>query len=947
MASNEGLSVAIGANLGGLTSGLDRAVSSLERFASTLETIASSLVTAFNSVQPAVNNTASTVTTLSASVNTLSPITATAAAGITNLSTAIASGQASFTGLTTVSTQASAGVNTLTTSTNNAVTALNNLSPASGASAAGITNLANAVHSGQASFAGMANAVTQATLSTNTLSSATGNAAANLGRLSPSTAASAAGIVNLSQAIASGQASFSGFNTVSVQASSGLNTLSTTTQQAITSINRLSPVVGAAALGITNLTRAVNSGQASLVGLSRTAQYAVTANQRLAVSTQNVIRPTVNANGALVGFNNIIRDAPFGIIGIGNNITQLADAFGQLKKETGSSGAALRALGSSVFSPVGLLTVGLSAAVSLWTVYSMRQQQAAAKAKAAAEEIKNLAKITQDAAISSNQFAASAAGEITALNRLFAIARDETKSRQERTNALQELKAQTNGYLKDLTLETAQTEAARKSLDLYNKSLFDSALAKAYQGQIDDLAKSYAQTKEKADKGRKAIEDFDAAVERQKQRLLKNQISAKDRLNVPEQDAKNSIARNKLIQQTNGLIKDQNAFYDQILTKGTQLADLQAKVNPFSKTENKTATGGKTIADVLRDLQLELNAVDAQALLTGATFDAVAKDKITALQKAFEDLIRLGLQPTSPEIKKIAGEINSLSDKIIGKSGIQGVQLFKFDGKEIVSAESQIVSLRTEIGRLVDSGINPGSEAVTNLQDKLKILDGAVGNTPLFDVDNYTSVNGQLKSLSTGLINVSKAQAQFNDKIKEGIYRSAALKLSLTDLENSINSGLKGAVQDSIAAIGEGLGNILSKGGGIQTIFSGVASVIGGFLQALGKQLIVYGTTLLAFKVALDSLNPAVAIGAGALAIAAGAAFKSFASKGIASYATGGLVTEPTLAMVGDNPGKKEAIIPSELWDKIGGGMGGDFSIDFDYDRLRIRLEQSKKRGSR
>lgn len=891
MASNEGLSVAIGANLGGLTSGLDRAVSSLERFASTLETIASSLVTAFNSVQPAVNNTASTVTTLSASVNNLSPITATAAAGITNLTAAIQSGQASFTGLNTVSVQASSGLNTLSTTSQQATISINRLSPVSAAAAAGITNLSHAIVSGNASFVRGSNAVT-----------------------------------NYADAL------------------QGINRNTVVTAS---SINRLSPVTGAAALGITNLTRAVNSGQASLTGMSRTAQYAITANQRLAASTQNVIRPTVNANGALVGFNNILRDAPYGIIGIGNNITQLADAFGQLQRQTGSTGAALRALGGSIFGPAGLLTIGLSAAVSLWTVYSMRQQQAAAKAKAAADEIKKMAKITQDAAISSNQFAASAAGEITVLNKLFAVARDETKSRQERTNALKELKAQTNGYLKDLTLETAQTEAARKSLDLYNKSLFDSALAKAYQGQIDDLAKSYAQTKEKADKGRKAIEDFDAALERQRKRLLKNQISAKDRLNVPEQDAKNSIARNKLIQQTNGLIKDQNAFYDQIIAKGTQLADLQAKVNPFSKTENKTASGGKTIADVLKDLQLELNAVDAQALLTGATFDTVAKDKITALRKAFEDLIKLGLQPTSPEIKKIAGEINSLSDKIIGKSGIQGVQLFKFDGKEIVSAESQIVSLRTEIGRLVDSGINPGSEAVTNLQDKLKILDGAVGNTPLFDVDNYTSVNGQLKSLSTGLINVSKAQAQFNDKIKEGIYRSAALRLSLTDLENSINSGLKGAVQDSIAAIGEGLGNILSKGGGIQTIFSGVASVIGGFLQALGKQLIVYGTTLLAFKVALDSLNPAVAIGAGALAIAAGAAFKSFASKGITSYATGGLVTEPTLAMVGDNPGKKEAIIPSELWDKIGGGMGGDFSIDFDYDRLRIRLEQSKKRGSR
>lgn len=943
MASNEGLNVAIGANLGGLTTGLDRAVSSLERFANTLESIAASLVTAFNSVQPAVNNTASTVTTLATSVNNLSPITATAAAGITNLSSAITSGQASFTTLGTTSTQTASGLNTLGVSATNAVNSINTLSPASGATAAGITNLANAVQSGQASFTGLVNASNQVIPSLNTLSTTSQRAAASINNLSPVSAAAAAGITSLSQAIVSGNATFvRGSNAVTNYADN-LQGINRNTIVASSSINRLSPVTGAAALGITNLTRAVNSGQASLTGISRTAQYAVAANQRLAASTQNVIRPTVNANGALSGFNNIIRDAPFGIIGIGNNITQLADAFGQLQRQTGSTSGALRALGSSVFGPAGLITIGLSAAISLWTVYSMKQQQAASKAKAAAEEIKNLAKITQDAAISSNQFAASAAGEITALNRLFAVARDETKSREERTNALKELKAQTNGYLKDLTLETAQTEAARKSLDLYNKSLFDSALAKAYQGQIDDLAKSYAQTKEKADKGRKAIEDFDAALERQKQRLLKSQISAKDRLNVPEQDAKNSIARNKLIQQTNGYIKDQNAFYEQILAKGTQLADLQAKVNPFSKTENKATSSGKTIADVLKDLQLELSSIDAQAILTGATFDGVAKDKITALQKAFEDLVKLGLQPTSPEIKKIAGEINSLSDKIIGKSDINGVQLFKFDGKDIISAEAQLIHLGSEIKRLTGSGFDPASEAVSNLTSKYDILKSAIGNKPLFDIGNFVEVDGKLKSLSTGLVNLSSAQARFNSKNAAFKEQLASVKPALSELVSAINTSIQGLALDGFTSAIESA----MSGGGIQGAIKSFANIFGGYLQNLGKQAIVYSNVLKGIEIAIKSLSPAAAVVAGGLAIVAGTALKAYASK-VPSFATGGVVTEPTLAMVGDNPGKKEAIIPSELWDKIGGGGSGYIAeTRISGGELVILLKKAEREGRR
>ena len=56
------------------------------------------------------------------------------------------------------------------------------------------------------------------------------------------------------------------------------------------------------------------------------------------------------------------------------------------------------------------------------------------------------------------------------------------------------------------------------------------------------------------------------------------------------------------------------------------------------------------------------------------------------------------------------------------------------------------------------------------------------------------------------------------------------------------------------------------------------------------------------------------------LAGLAGAGASLLFSSLVPSFAGGGIVDSPTLAMVGDNPGRKEAIIPSELWGKIGGG---------------------------
>ena len=68
---------------------------------------------------------------------------------------------------------------------------------------------------------------------------------------------------------------------------------------------------------------------------------------------------------ALTSFSRIAQDAPYGIIGVGNNITNTAEQFA-LVKQTGSAGGALKALLSSlsgvggVLLGVSLLTTGLT-----------------------------------------------------------------------------------------------------------------------------------------------------------------------------------------------------------------------------------------------------------------------------------------------------------------------------------------------------------------------------------------------------------------------------------------------------------------------------------------------------------------------------------------------------------------------------------------------------------
>ena len=73
-----------------------------------------------------------------------------------------------------------------------------------------------------------------------------------------------------------------------------------------------------------------------------------------------------NGSNTLMQFSRIAQDAPYGIIGIGNNITATAESFGYLKQQTGSTSGALKAMASSIMGTggillgVSLLTTGLT-----------------------------------------------------------------------------------------------------------------------------------------------------------------------------------------------------------------------------------------------------------------------------------------------------------------------------------------------------------------------------------------------------------------------------------------------------------------------------------------------------------------------------------------------------------------------------------------------------------
>jgi len=93
-------------------------------------------------------------------------------------------------------------------------------------------------------------------------------------------------------------------------------------------------------------------------------------SQLRTTGVEPLTKATSQYNAVGVDFARIIQDAPFGIIGVGNNITQLAGSFQQLKNSSTSTGAALKTALSSIIAPTNLLVLGVSAVTTAFTLYS-------------------------------------------------------------------------------------------------------------------------------------------------------------------------------------------------------------------------------------------------------------------------------------------------------------------------------------------------------------------------------------------------------------------------------------------------------------------------------------------------------------------------------------------------------------------------------------------------
>ena len=94
-----------------------------------------------------------------------------------------------------------------------------------------------------------------------------------------------------------------------------------------------------------------------------------------------------SANGLLMSTGRIVQDLPYGILGVGNNLTFMAEQFAYARKEGSSFKEIMRDLGKSLFTGSGALLVGFSAIVSYLTMMSRNTENVQSATKSFIEDV--------------------------------------------------------------------------------------------------------------------------------------------------------------------------------------------------------------------------------------------------------------------------------------------------------------------------------------------------------------------------------------------------------------------------------------------------------------------------------------------------------------------------------------------------------------------------------
>lgn len=360
-------------------------------------------------------------------------------------------------------------------------------------------------------------------------------------------------------------------------------------------------------------------------------------------------KATSQYNSVGTDFARIIQDAPFGIIGVGNNITQLASSFQTLKNQTGSTSQALKSAFASIFSGSNALILGISALTTVFTVLQMKgffkTEESAKSAEDALESYREkLDAITK----STIQGRASAEKEIQNFKLLKAQAENANIPLKTRVEAVDQLQKNYPNYLGSLSKEQVLTGKVGDAYKNLTNELTATAKARAFSNKIAENALSlFTLEQQQVDNVAKLID-------------------------LREKEA-------KLLAQSNLQAKKSRGEFTGL---DLQLLDIQKQIRDVQLEQVKSVEdANKFKADNIK-LEEKIN----EQVSKGAVFTKSQVDNLKVIKRTFEEIQNIQTnrpapsfdpaQPILPGIQDQVDDLSALEEKLRG-TGLTVSQFYK------------------------------------------------------------------------------------------------------------------------------------------------------------------------------------------------------------------------------------------------------------------------------
>lgn len=574
---------------------------------------------------------------------------------------------------------------------------------------------------------------------------------------------------------------------------------------------RIEVEIGANVVG---LTTGVNTATGQLDKLGKAAQATAPQVQKLTQATQGY-------NSVGVDFARIVQDAPFGIIGVGNNITQLASSFQTLKNTTGSTSAALKSAFASIFSSGNALILGISL---LTTAFTILQQKGFFKTEEDAKSLDEALKEYQDTltgvAAATLKGAQDAQKELAVLKSLELQATNTAISTDKRLQAVNELQKQYPDYFGNLTKE-----------QILNGQVGDAYIKVA--ANLLAKAKAQAATNQIAENGIELLR-IETKLEEQRGKRLQETSAAQAQLDaLIEKRQKEGFLTQGDLQRYDTLIKSINTANKSLSEEATLSGEI-ARINK----ENTQLTEQIT-------KQIEAGATFTKDKVTAGKAVNTEKEKELKLEDELITRVELGNQLRNDAFKKLQSLTSELAPSLgklqdIDLSNIQiAPEIADIDTSKLTDFVLRLKEFNGQVSEVIEGGaqqtIGDFAFAIGDALGSGGNVLKAAGAALLGGLAGILNQLGQL-AIGTGLAiaGIKKALQTLNPAVAIGagiaLVALAGFVSSKAKSLGSSGGGGGGGGGSSVGGSGVGGGSSFTGGGAQGGLFEQNRDVSGEFV---------------------------------------------------------------------------------------------------------------------